>query len=65
MHDDELKRQLGRMRTALEALGEETGDTRSRAADVAYYDAWGVMCGMEADASRKMACDPGRRGGGS
>ncbi|NRA02878.1 MAG: hypothetical protein HRU00_09785 [Myxococcales bacterium] len=49
MGPNEHKRQLERLRTALNKFNDETGGCRTREADVAFYEAWSAMTVMAAE----------------
>ena len=49
MGPNEHKRQLERLRTALNKFNDETGGCRTREADVAFYEAWSALTVMAAE----------------
>ncbi len=49
MDMQEIHRQLIRMRRDLNRLSDETGGTRTRAGDVAMFDAFGALAVLEAE----------------
>ena len=51
---NETQRQLARLRTALEGLGEETLFTRTREADLHFYRALGALAVLEQDAGGEL-----------
>ena len=47
----ELRRQVARLRTALNTVNDETGGCRTREADVAIYDAFGALAVIASETS--------------
>ena len=54
----ETKRQLARLRAALDRLGAETEGTRSQDADTAYYDCFGPLEALEREAGAERTSTP-------
>lgn len=45
----EMRRQVSRLRAALNAANDETGPMRTREADVHMYEAFGALARLEAE----------------